>query len=217
MQSVVREQSLSLGKSNQPDMEIKPTALVSLVLCSVRLNWSIKFHVLKQKEAFFPGEKACAHFLCAQCIYYWRECIQYVHVVSYEGEVDWLGVRTPQNYIDDTQAWAQCTPWQHTHYSKVEQSTYKHSGFFGICGCKWHPTNPYHGQASEIPWTSHWCSAHHWQQYHSIGSAGHHVHCQSGRSLHDHYPSDCCPLSPWRWSCWVEERMIIYNCDKSVL
>lgn len=53
MQSVVREQSLSLGKFNQPDMEIKPTTLVSLVLCSVRLNWSIKVHVLKQKEAFF--------------------------------------------------------------------------------------------------------------------------------------------------------------------
>lgn len=127
----------------------------------------------------------------------------------------WLGVRTPQNYIDATQAWARCTPCQHTHYSKVTQCTCKHSGFFGICGCNLYPTSPYHGQASEIPWRSHWCSAHHWQQCHSTDSVGHHAHCQSGRSLHDHYPSGCCPLSPWRWSCWVEERMIIYKCDRS--
>lgn len=83
IQSVVGEQSLSLGKVNQPDLEIKPAPLVSLVLCSVQLDWSVKCHVLKQKEAFIPGEKASAHFLCAQCSYYWRECMRYVYVVSF--------------------------------------------------------------------------------------------------------------------------------------
>lgn len=78
-----------------------------------------------------------------------------------------------------------------------------------------HPTSPYHGQVSEIPWRSHWCSAHHWQQYHNTGFAGHHAHCQSGHFPHVHYPSDCCPLGPWRWRCWVKERTIIYNCDKN--
>lgn len=111
-------------------------------------------------------------------------------------------------------AWTQYAPWQYSQYSKVVQCAYKHSGFFSIYSCNLHPNSPYHGQASEIPWRSHWYSVHHSQQYHNTGFAEHHAHCQFGRSLHVRYPSGCCPLSPWRWSCWIKERMTIYNCDR---
>lgn len=43
MQSVVREQSPFLDEVNPPDMEVKLTPLVLLVLCSLQLNRSVKF------------------------------------------------------------------------------------------------------------------------------------------------------------------------------
>lgn len=48
MQFVVREQSLSLGKVNQPDMEIKSTPLASLVWCSMQLDCSVEFMYKKR-------------------------------------------------------------------------------------------------------------------------------------------------------------------------
>lgn len=50
MQSVVREQTLSLGKVNQPDTEIKSTHLVSLVLCSMQLDCSVSFIFLVRRH-----------------------------------------------------------------------------------------------------------------------------------------------------------------------